>query len=71
MARILRGGKRVVFVVQRCTIHLDDLSEEHVQVELHGHDVVLGQVLHFLLLACLKLSYHYFCTRFHVVHFKI
>ena len=39
MARILRGGKRVVFVVQRCTIHLDDLSEEHVQVELHGHDV--------------------------------
>ena len=41
MARILRGGKQVIIVVQRCTIHLDDLFEEHVQVELHGHDVVL------------------------------
>ena len=35
------AGKQAIIVVQRCSILLDDISEELVQVELHGDDVVL------------------------------
>ena len=50
MARLLRGGKRVIIVVQR-GLHLLDLGLlEHGLVGDHSDDVLLGQVSHFLLL---------------------
>ena len=42
MARLLRGGKRVVIVVQRGLLLVDGLAE-HVQAEGHLGDVHLEQ----------------------------
>ena len=48
MARLLRGGKRVIIVVQR-GLHLLDVGPlEHGRVGDHPGDVQLGQVSHFL-----------------------
>ena len=48
MARLLRGGKRVIIVVQR-GLHLLDVDPlEHGRVGDHPGDVQLGQVSHFL-----------------------
>ena len=48
MARLLRGGKRVIIVVQR-GLHLLDVGLlEHGLDGVHLGDVHLGQVSHFL-----------------------
>ena len=54
MARLRRGGKRVVIVVQRGLLLIDGLVEvDLVQVECHLGDVELGQGRRtFFLLVC-------------------
>merc|ERR1712218_494012 len=48
MARLLRGGKRAIIVVQR-GLHLLDVGLlEHGRVGDHPDDIQLGQVSHFL-----------------------